>query len=111
MSRAIRRQQQQQQATDAREAAAQRQPRGPRLTGPGGRPPSRGAAPTTRSRRFRMPRWADDIISELKKVTWPSRMETRDLTIMVIVVAVGAGFVLGGVDIFFNWLMDHLLLR
>jgi preprotein translocase subunit SecE len=53
----------------------------------------------------------DDIISELKKVTWPTRDETMYLTMVVIVVAVLVGAVLGGVDIFFSWLIDRLLLK
>jgi len=53
----------------------------------------------------------DDIISELKKVTWPSWTETRYLTMVVIIVAVVVGAALGIIDIFFNWLIDRLLLR
>jgi preprotein translocase subunit SecE len=53
----------------------------------------------------------EDITSELKKVTWPTRDETIYLTTVVIVVAVSVGIVLGGIDLFFNWLIDRLLLR
>jgi preprotein translocase subunit SecE len=52
-----------------------------------------------------------DIGSELKKVSWPSRDETIYLTTVVIIVALFVGLVLGGIDIFFNWLIDRLLLR
>jgi preprotein translocase SecE subunit len=51
-----------------------------------------------------------EIWSELRKVTWPTFAETRYLTMVVIVVAVAVGVVLGAVDIFFNWLIDQLLL-
>jgi preprotein translocase subunit SecE len=51
-----------------------------------------------------------EIWSELRKVTWPTFAETRYLTFVVIVVAVAVGVVLGVVDIFFNWLIDRLLL-
>ncbi len=54
---------------------------------------------------------SEDIWSELKKVTWPSCDETRYLTTVVIIVAVAVGLILGGIDIFFNWLIDRLLLR
>jgi preprotein translocase subunit SecE len=57
-----------------------------------------------------MPGWADDIISELKKVTWPTRDETAYLTMVVIVVSVVVGSALGGIDVAFNWLINHLLL-
>ena len=53
----------------------------------------------------------EDIASELKKVTWPTRDETVYLTTVVIVVAVSVGILLGGIDLFFNWFMDRLLLR
>ena len=103
MSRAIRRQQ----STTPNDAPSTR---GIRLKQPR---PSRGAKPpATQKRRFRpgTPRWLEEIISELKKVTWPSRDETRYLTMVVIIVAVAVGLVLGAVDIFFNWLIDRLLL-
>ena len=57
-----------------------------------------------------MRRYLNESWSELKKVTWPTRDETRYLTMVVIVVAVAVGLVLGAVDIFFNWLIDRLLL-
>ena len=52
-----------------------------------------------------------DIISELKKVSWPTREETTRLTVAVVVVSVTIGLLLGGVDISFNWVVDHTLLR
>jgi preprotein translocase subunit SecE len=51
------------------------------------------------------------IVSELRKVTWPTREETWRLTVAVVVVAVAIGLLLGSVDIGFNWLVDHTLLR
>ena len=52
-----------------------------------------------------------DIINELKKVTWPTREETMRLTVAVVVVSVAIGLGLGGIDIGFNWFVDHTLLR
>ena len=52
----------------------------------------------------------EDIFSELKKVTWPTRQETAYLTMVVIIVAVAAGIVLGLVDVVFNWVVDQILL-
>jgi len=54
---------------------------------------------------------AQDIISELKKVTWPTREETTRLSVAVIAVAITIGLLLGGVDAAFNWLVDNTLLR
>jgi preprotein translocase subunit SecE len=58
-----------------------------------------------------VPKFFRDIISELRKVTWPTREETTRLTVAVVVVAISIGLVLGGIDIGFNWVVDHTLLR
>ena len=50
-------------------------------------------------------------MSELRKVTWPTREETWNLTVVVLIVASAFGFFLGGVDMFFNWLIDNTLFR
>ncbi len=57
------------------------------------------------------PRWIEEIISELRKVTWPTREEAWYLTVVVIIVSVAFGVFLGGTDMFFNWFIDHTLLR
>ncbi len=57
------------------------------------------------------PRFVMDIVSELRKVVWPSRQDTVHLTVVVVIVALMVGAVLGGIDIGFGWLIDNLLLR
>lgn len=57
------------------------------------------------------PRWAEEIVSELRKVTWPSLEDTRYLTFVVLVVSIAFGLFLGGVDMFFNWVIENTLLR
>jgi preprotein translocase subunit SecE len=52
-----------------------------------------------------------DIISELRKVVWPSRPDTMHLTVVVLIVSVVIGLFLGGVDMGFAWLVEHILLR
>ena len=61
-----------------------------------------------RGRLYRLthPRFATEIIAELRKVVWPSRAETRSLTTVVIVIAVAVGVLLGSVDWIFNRLME-----
>ena len=54
-------------------------------------------------------RFFGEVISELKKVTWPSRQETTRLTLLVIAVAVSIGIALGLIDLLFTRLMDLLL--
>jgi len=60
---------------------------------------------------FLRPRWVEDIISELRKVTWPTRQDTFNLTVVVVVVSVAVGLTLGGIDLLFNWLIDKTLLH
>ena len=58
-----------------------------------------------------VPRYPREIISELRKVTWPTREETTRLGFAVIVVSVFMGLALGGIDLGFNWLVDNTLLK
>ncbi|HIN06157.1 MAG TPA: preprotein translocase subunit SecE [Dehalococcoidia bacterium] len=39
-----------------------------------------------------------ETFSELRKAVWPSREETSRLTVVVIALAIAAGFFLGGLD-------------
>ncbi len=55
-------------------------------------------------------KFIQEVIAELKKVTWPSREEVIRLTLVVIVVSVAVGALLGTVDVIFAWLMERLLL-
>ena len=57
------------------------------------------------------PRWAEEIIAELRKVTWPSREDTWNLTRVVILVSAVVGVFLGGVDMLFNWVIDNTLIN
>lgn len=82
-------------------------------------PPSRPATTTQRVqprrrrnpfgflRRFE-PRFVADVISELKKVTWPTLAEARYLTFVVAVVALSVGTFLGLVDLAFGWVIEQL---
>ncbi|MEX2376379.1 MAG: preprotein translocase subunit SecE [Dehalococcoidia bacterium] len=94
------RQQQQRQQRPGRQAQRQ----GPQMsTSAPGDPPGRGS--------FFKPRWALDIISELKKVTWPSRREVANLTFVVIVVSLILGAFLGTADLGFGWVVEETILR
>jgi preprotein translocase subunit SecE len=101
MSRATRRQQRR-----AQRSAPEKQPRAvlpKQQTRPSGAP-----APA-RSRGF-LPGWISDIFAELRRVVWPSREETFNLTVVVIIVAVTVGLILGGIDIFFEEMIERILL-
>ncbi len=43
-----------------------------------------------------------ETFSELRKSVWPSREETSRLTVVVIILAIAAGFFLGGLDRIFS---------
>src|SRR5687767_8861407 len=106
MSRAVRRQQQ---ATPKEGGGGNK--RGLGLKTPR---PTRGVRPPTQQKRrlkLGAPGWLADVVSELKKVSWPSRDEALYLTMVVIIVSLVVGAMLGSIDIFFNWLIDRLLLR
>ena len=59
-------------------------------------------------RRF-VPRWITDIVSELRKVTWPSRGEIGYLTVVVVIVSAIFGVILGAADLGFSWLIENIL--
>ena len=69
------------------------------------------ARASTRSQRIAAPTgggranpvvFLQETYSELRKSHWPSREETSRLTVVVIVLAIAAGFFLGGLDRVFS---------
>ncbi len=75
------------------------------LTSGGGGLPGRGRAGGALRAN-----WLRDIISELRKVQWPTREEAWHLTWVVVLVSVSVGIVLGGLDTGFGWFMEHTVL-
>jgi len=80
-------------------------------------PPSQAPVPRIQPRRSRNPfgflkrfepRALADIVSELRKVTWPTFSETRYLTFVVAVVAIAMGILLGAADLLFGWIIEQL---
>ena len=69
--------------------------------------PGRLAAESGR-RAFSL-RFVGETVSELRRVTWPTRQETVRLTMMVIAVSATVGVFLGAVDLAFTRLFDVLL--
>ena len=53
--------------------------------------------------RFR--RFIDEAWSELKKVTWPTPVQTRNLTILVVVVSAAIGVYISLFDLLFTELI------
>ncbi|MBM3139083.1 MAG: preprotein translocase subunit SecE [Chloroflexi bacterium] len=92
----------------ARQERRQRQQRTQART----RPPSVSAPATSEPARrgsLLRPRWVTEILSELRKVTWPSRNEVFHLTVVVIVVSILIGIVLGVADLVFGWFVERLI--
>lgn len=50
-----------------------------------------------------------EVIQELKKVSWPSRQETLNKTLLVIVVTTLLAVYVGGLDFLFQRLMATLI--
>lgn len=73
--------------------------------------PAGGSRGGERRGFLRPPRFLADIVSELRKVVWPSREDTTYLTVVVIIVTIITGAILGGIDIGFGRLIDETLLR
>lgn len=55
--------------------------------------------------------FVQEVISELKKVTWPTFEQTRNMTMLVIVVSVLVGLYIGALDFGFSRLMAVILTR
>ena len=51
-----------------------------------------------------------EVRLELKKVTWPSRQETINYTLMVIGISLGVAIFLGALDWVFTWLINTFLI-
>ncbi|GAB4579991.1 MAG: hypothetical protein Fur0022_27300 [Anaerolineales bacterium] len=54
-------------------------------------------------------RYYRETVGELRKVSWPTRREAANLTIIVLVVIVMMTVILGSLDIFFSWLLSLLV--
>jgi preprotein translocase SecE subunit len=52
-----------------------------------------------------------ETYQELRKSIWPSREETARLTLVVIVLAIAAGFFLGGLDRVFAETFSRIIFR
>ena len=48
-------------------------------------------------------------IEEMKKVTWPTKKETYNYTLLVIGVSLGVAIFLGALDYIFSWLLELVI--
>ena len=54
-------------------------------------------------------RWWKETIGELRKVTWPTLLEARRLTVIVLLVMVATAALLGTLDFVFSRVITALL--
>lgn len=59
----------------------------------------------------RIQRWFRETISELRRVSWPTRAEALYLTRVVIIVMIISAIILGGLDALFESFMVRFLGR
>jgi len=59
----------------------------------------------------RVTRFLREVRSEFYKISWPSRMETIGLTVLVIAMIVVLTLILFAYDVAFQWVIYGLLLR
>lgn len=53
--------------------------------------------------------WGDEVVSELRKVVWPSREDTMRMTLVTIVMLLLSGAFLGLLDVFSGKLIEWIL--
>jgi len=53
--------------------------------------------------------FVQEVTTELKKVTWPTLEQTRNMTILVIVVSILMGIYIGSADLLFSRVMAAIL--
>ncbi|MBI2854581.1 MAG: preprotein translocase subunit SecE [Chloroflexi bacterium] len=65
-------------------------------------------APAAEGKQKKSFAFIGEMISEFKKVVWPSRRELVRLTLIVIAITVALGLILGGIDFVFTRLITLL---
>ncbi|HUR15792.1 MAG TPA: preprotein translocase subunit SecE [Candidatus Limnocylindrales bacterium] len=56
----------------------------------------------------RIRRFIDESWSELKKVTWPTREQTRNLTVLVFVISAAVGAYIAVFDVIFTMIVARI---
>jgi len=55
--------------------------------------------------------YVKSAIAEMKKVTWPTKKETTQYTILVVIISLGIAALLGGLDYIFSLGVQAILTR
>ncbi|MDH7512407.1 MAG: preprotein translocase subunit SecE [Clostridiales bacterium] len=56
----------------------------------------------------RLTNFLKDVRGEVKKVTWPSRLEVYNTTLVVIIAVIFFGFYLFFMDLIFSWVITQI---
>lgn len=59
----------------------------------------------------KIPSFFSEVKKEMKKVTWPTRKETTNKTLIVIGISVATAALLGGLDAFFAWVVRIVIIK
>lgn len=68
-----------------------------------------GAPTTTSSSENAIVTYFKETRAELRKVTWPTREETRTLTTIIVIVTVAMAIFLGVLDYVFQWVVAGVI--
>ncbi len=53
--------------------------------------------------------WADEVISEVKKVVWPSKKDTWGMTVVVIIMVFISAIIISLFDLFSSFILNQLI--
>lgn len=59
----------------------------------------------------KIPEFFQDVKKEMKKVTWPTKNETINKTLIVIVIFVIFALILGGLDAIFTMILRNFVIK
>lgn len=53
--------------------------------------------------------WGDEVVTELRKVVWPSRKDTTAMTIVVVIMVIISSLVVSAFDMFSGYVLNFLM--
>lgn len=59
----------------------------------------------------KLSQYIKDSIVEMKKVTWPTKKETYNYTLLVIGLSLGVAIFLGALDLIFGWGLQFIIIK
>lgn len=55
--------------------------------------------------------WADEVVSEIKKIVWPSRKDTTAMTIAVVVMVLISAVIISFFDFLSGYIINNIFLK